>query len=287
MNDRLLSELNQFLNDGNCNPDWQSLEAGSSNRLYSASSGGRRYIARINANEDLAFGVSREREARILELTRDMSWMPTVVRNDWQAGWCLMQWHGVPPKPPLANPLRQQLLDAVDRWQKLPMPDEAVLKTDYQGLFESYRPQLQGLPIGNLLVQLVDLVQLLIHRLPAVTPCLTHHDLHLGNTCVDQQSLIVIDWEYAGIGNPWFDAAALADKFSVNERQIGRLHAFSRLSQSEISRGLKQARWLAATLECLWYWARGLSGSKMTTAELMRTSLQLLKTRPVDPDRRF
>jgi len=172
-----------------------------------------------------------------------------------------------------------------ERWQQLPLPDEALLKTDYQALFDSYRPQLQGLPIESLLVQLIDLLQLLIKRLPKVKSCLTHHDLHPGNLCIDQQSLIVIDWEYSGVGNPWFDAAALVEKFAVNEMQIGRLTAFSHLSQQELSKGLKQARWMMAALECLWYWARGLEGSKLTTAELMRNSLQLLKTRPMDPSR--
>jgi len=285
MSESQLAELNQYLSDENFKPDWRPLAAGSSNRLFYSLCGGRGYVARLNADENLAFGVNRQREARLLQLMDGLNWMPQVVRNDWPAGWCLMHWHGEPPRMPMANLLRQQLLEAVERWQQLPLPDEALLRTDYQALFDSYRPQLQGLPIESLLVQLIDLLQMLIQRLPKVKPCLTHHDLHPGNLCIDQQSLIVIDWEYAGIGNPWFDVAALAEKFQVNEMQIGRLSAFSHLSPQEISRGLSQARWMVSALECLWYWARGLEGSKITTAELMRNSLQLLKTRPVDPSR--
>ncbi len=48
--------------------------------------------------------------------------------------------------------------------------------------------------------------------LKAGPQCLCHNDLTSGNILNGPSGIMAIDWEYAGIGSPWFDiAAALAD----------------------------------------------------------------------------
>jgi thiamine kinase-like enzyme len=47
-------------------------------------------------------------------------------------------------------------------------------------------------------------------RVAPYTPTLCHNDMMPGNLIDDGDRLWVIDWEYAGIGQPWFDVAGIA-----------------------------------------------------------------------------
>ncbi|MBY4677832.1 phosphotransferase [Marinobacterium arenosum] len=266
------SSVNQYLK---ASPDWQPMACGSSNWLYRAEHQGQTLVLRLNASADVAFGVDRQREARLLEQLAGTDWAPRLVHNDWQQGWCLMAWHGPAPSLPLANRLRQQLLQAVSEWQQLPL--QAELELDYRALFEAYRPQLAGLPLEPQLMQLIDRLHGALAALPTVKPVLTHHDLHGANLCVLDQQLVVVDWEYGALGNPWFDAAALQRRFGVSAKQLTQLPAFTTLDSQAMEQGLKRALWLSESLECLWYWARGLGGSDLTMAQLLRRTGQLLQ----------
>ena len=53
--------------------------------------------------------------------------------------------------------------------------------------------------------------------LSAGPQCLCHNDLTRGNIINSPSGIVAIDWEYAGIGSPWFDiAAALADISTIS-----------------------------------------------------------------------
>ncbi len=45
---------------------------------------------------------------------------------------------------------------------------------------------------------------------PDHDPVLCHNDLLAGNLLVDRDTLQIVDWEYAGIGDRWFDLGNLA-----------------------------------------------------------------------------
>jgi thiamine kinase-like enzyme len=46
--------------------------------------------------------------------------------------------------------------------------------------------------------------------------CLCHNDLVAGNILEGSQGLKFIDWEYAGLGDPWFDLALVTEHHQLS-----------------------------------------------------------------------
>ncbi len=254
-----LNEVNRYLGRS---VQWQPLNVAidqhytPTNTLFQATVDENPLILRINADEALAFGVCRHREAEILNHIQTYPWAPTILKNDWQGGWCLMKHHGSSSssaKQQLDS--RSHLLSAVHQWQTIALDNACHF--DYPSLFQRYRAVFLATPESTKYLNLLDEMCLRINGLPTVPRCLTHHDLHPGNLCVDGEKQVVLDWEYAGVGNPWFDAAALVSRFGLSIEQLSRLPAFTHLSAQQLQLGLREATWLANALEQLWYAARG------------------------------
>ena len=254
-----LDSVSQFLNTS---IQWTPLQtSGSTNRLFQAVVDGRSLILRINAVDNLAFGVSRKTEASMLELIQAYNWAPQIIKNNWQAGWCLMLDHGATIEserlPSGLQEIASMLLEAVHEWQLVHL--DTLLNNEctfnYQHLFEMYRSAFKSTP-NNTDSQdklcLTDNVENKLNALPVIPNCLTHHDLHPGNICKKDNQLVILDWEYAGIGNPWFDAAALHSKFRVSDEEIASLPAFKKLSKAQLKQGLTKALELTRLLENLW-----------------------------------
>lgn len=270
--------VNQYLSD-NCqfpSPQWQPFASGSSNRLFSTQIEDRSLVLRLNAPDSLAFGVDRQREAAILALIGDYSWAPDVVANDPQVGWLLMDWHGDRLSAPLSESEQTQLLTSVALWQEL-SSDVPELQIDYLALFDAFRPKVKDLPMEQPLLTLIDGAQRALASLPDLALVLTHHDLHPGNLCAIDGRLVVVDWEYGAIGNPWFDLAALNLHCGINTEQLAMLPAVASLDLQDLQRGLKRAIWLLKVLETLWYWVRGLKGTDITMKQLVTQTIELLK----------
>lgn len=72
--------------------------------------------------------------------------------------------------------------------------------------------------------QMAGEADILLRRLSADESrlCLCHNDLTSANI-LDSQSLHLIDWEYAGIGDPYFDLATVIQHHGLNEEQAEAL----------------------------------------------------------------
>lgn len=270
--------INQYLSDNYplSAPQWQPFGGGSSNKLFSTRMGERSLVLRLNAPESVAFGVNRQREAAILTLVGGYSWAPDVVCNDPQAGWLLMDWHGDRLVAPLSEADQHLLLTSVAQWQEV-TSDEPELQIDYRALLEAFRPRVKDLPMEQPLLTLIDGALRVLDSLPKVESALTHHDLHPGNLCAAHHRLVVVDWEYGAIGNPWFDLAALNHHCDISAEQLAMLPAVASLQLEDVQRGLRRAVWLLRVLETLWYWVRGLKGTDITMKVLVTQTIELLK----------
>lgn len=251
----LLHAANHYLNQPVA---WQPMASkGSTNRLYHGQTSEQRLILRVNASEDWAFGVSRKYEAQILERIQGYAWAPKVIQNNWQEGWCLMSNHGTSVPEASCQAISPLLLESINQWQRI--PPENTETTDYTKLFNNYRNSIQNTLSQPTLTVNLSLLDQLIARfesLPEVPLCLTHHDLHLENLCGNKHHLTVLDWEYAGFGNPWFDAACLYSKFGIPIATIGSLPAFQHLLKPTLKQGMTNAIWSIKVLETLWLTVR-------------------------------
>lgn len=226
---------------------------GTSNWLYQGTDHQQPLILRINARDDLVFGVDRVCEKAVLESIQAFDWAVNVIVNEPEQGWCVMGHHGIGLEGSvLTHAMKQQLLAAIEECQTITSPPQI----SYPDLFERYQKVLNNLsdaaPWLEKLSHLVESFQ----TLPAVEPCLTHHDLHPGNLCWQDEQLRIIDWEYAAVGNPWLDVAMLHSSCGIDTGLLNALPAFKEMEELTFIDGLQQAVQINRLLEQLWYRVR-------------------------------
>ncbi|MBK8454606.1 MAG: phosphotransferase [Thiofilum sp.] len=236
----------------------QPLIGGSSNALYRVECQQHAYVLRVNAPSDIAFSVNRQCEAKVLDLIQPYPWAVQVIRNDVAQGLCLMQTY-TPVTQSLSAVGLGQVYEAIHALQSIAIAshDLPLLTIDYTALTAQYQQQLDQFPHLRAAQWLQEWQQGLT-ALPPLPPVLVHQDLHAGNLCwntVEPRQLILIDWEYAGLGNAWFDAVPLHN-WGFSEAQLRSLTAFQHLTTRQWREGLQQAKHLIQVLTDLWYWAR-------------------------------
>ncbi|WP_022952604.1 phosphotransferase family protein [Leucothrix mucor] len=267
------------------NYQWTAFAKGSSNQLFKGinqdSANAPVLIARINGANAITPGVNRRRESVLLDELKHFKWAPQIIRNAPEEGWCVMRCYEPLIAKSLTAPQQQQLLAAIAELQSIqPYNPDGLLTIDYhQLMLENYQ---------SLAVQLNDreaLEQIAVFErglfgLPKLPLCLVHHDLHMGNLALNtntkstfsesatheqipeisslksDEQVIILDWEYGGLGNAWFDAAAMHRFLKVSPEDLIKLPAFSTFNTEAFNHGLNAAIKLSETIDALWYWAR-------------------------------
>jgi thiamine kinase len=249
---QLLENINIQLSE---NVQWHPLShTGTTNQLYTGNCQEQAVVLRIDT-EQRVLGVCRQREEKVLNFIRTKSWAPLVlqqqVSDETHQGWLLMKRY-MALEDMLGDSLHAQILACVSDWQQitnLPPFDYSALWKAYQNKIDDmgYAPQAQVLlnSIRTLMVDLSDIA--------GVESCLVHHDLHFENLLSNEGQLVVIDWEYAGLGTPWLDGAALVLEFSMSHHAVAALPAFKHLDSETFERGINIAKTISQQLNQLWY----------------------------------
>jgi thiamine kinase len=248
----MLTHVNQVLST---EVKWLPLvHLGTTNHLYRGVYQGQEVVLRLNTDKVIT-GVSRSREADILNLIQGRAWAPVIsyqeehISCDDQHGWLLMKCYSAQSANVCPGHLKSQLLACVSDWQQI---DNAPL-FDYTALWDSYQSKINGLADVKGAQVLLNSIQGLMGHLAVIKHCLVHHDLHPGNLLFDADQLVVIDWEYAGRGNPWLDAAALVSDFSCSLDDVASLPAFKNMDITLVKESIHIAQHVNLQLSQLWY----------------------------------
>lgn len=228
-------------------------------------------ILRVNAPAKDTPGVSRQREATILDWIKPFDWAPQIIRNEPEQGWCLMHYYEDALKTEkeasksLPTKFHNLLLHAVDDLHTIDIDsDKDDLTTNYEILLnEAYL----GIAEAKKDTQALTWIQSIkndLAALPKLPQCLVHHDLHIDNlivsastdNAVTNHSLTILDWEYASIGSPWFDASCLSRYLSIPANKIHKLTRFETLDETTFEAALKRANGMTKTLQELWHRTR-------------------------------
>lgn len=94
------------------------------------------------------------------------------------------------------------------------------------------------------------------HQYPPSSCC--HNDLVLDNILYSQDRLFLLDWEYAALGDPYFDLAALVLNFNMDQHQTRELLvAYEGQFQTTAQQHLRASQAIYLYLELLWYQLQG------------------------------
>jgi len=251
-------------------------------------------VLRINAPAKNTPGVSRKREAAILDWIKPYNWAPQIIRNEPEQGWCLMHYYedAVKARTELAEALpgkfHDLILNAVDelhavdvsldlnsklnlttspRRNKTYAHDLSVssknnLRVNYETLLNEAYLGIAKAKNDTQALEWIESIKNDIAALPELPQCVVHHDLHRGNLVIsaskkaDQYLLTILDWEYASIGSPWFDASCLSRYLSIPADKIHQLRHFNSFDKMTFESGLQQANEMTKTLQDLWHRTR-------------------------------
>ncbi|MGE0115154.1 MAG: phosphotransferase [Steroidobacteraceae bacterium] len=156
----------------------------------------------------------------------------------------------------LARLLRRlHALPAPASVQQVDLP--AVLLGYWQSLDEQAQPL--GWPLGNDAEARRHAMSIALESAQSVMRCLCHNDVHHLNLMSDGERLWLLDWEYAGIGDPLFDLAAVCcyHGYDTALREQLLLAYFERLDAADSERLLRMC-WLFDYIRDLWFAVRRL-----------------------------
>ena len=235
---------------------FRRVPGGLSNYAWCVTVSGSEFFVRLARGRGDMPGVDRVSEQRVLELTADAGLTPTVVRCDPVRRLLVTTWIDAPePGRGLRGPGE---LSVVSRTLASlhALPARSDLRTvDFATQARELERTLA--PACGAAAALLTRADEVFARLQAqrVSPVLCHHDLHPLNLLWSRTGrLWLVDWEYAGLGDPAIDLASFASQHGLHARRR------TRLAEAYVAAGgrleaprLDLARWAFDYVQWLWY----------------------------------
>lgn len=231
-----------------------TLPGGLSNNALVVASGEREFVVRLDGQSPERLGLSRAAEWRAHRNAAAQSLAPLPVYFNPELGvliteYCQQDAHSLDDAAGL-----EALAALLRKIHKLPAVKFRLRPLDrathYLGLLGQH----------NLSRDFTDACARLRD---AATSCLCHNDLLRENRLQCQQRLIAIDWEYAAMGDPWFDLAVICEGDQLCDSDCLQLcHCYLQEppNREQLQR-LEDNRLAYRVLTELWQQATGLSAA--------------------------
>lgn len=200
----------------NGTPTIAPISGGRTNENFRVDAGGRTYFARIGI--DLPHhNISRRAEIRCIGLAAAAGVSPPVLHagdgiliTEFVPGVTLVQ------GTPVADDTLVRLAHALRRLADVPVPAD-LPAFDPVDICRGY---VAALPAGTLPALRAARTEAILAATPKLgSGALIHADLIPENVIVAPERLSIVDWEYAGRGDPAVDVAAVVMNFGLNDRQ--------------------------------------------------------------------
>jgi Ser/Thr protein kinase RdoA (MazF antagonist) len=238
----LLARLEQRLGVITAGPS--ELGGGITNRNYRVTFGDRECVVRLPGKDTSLLGISRKAERAANTKAAELGLAPAVLAWDDD---CLVTAF-VPGQPGVAEPeaIARALREFHDCGLQLPVrfwvPD---LLDEYAGLVPEVPPQYA--PTRGLVSQIAEAV-------PLTNPVPCHNDLLPANVLGTDEGVMLVDWEYAGMGHHMFDLGNVAVNWQLDPVSENRLLTayFGRPPTDEQREALRLMRLMSDAREAAW-----------------------------------
>lgn len=242
----------------------QHLDSGLSNDCYLLQVGRERCVLRINSKNSRVMGLDRVNEGVVLAHAAQAGMGPGVFYCSPKQGllvtryvtgkhWSQEEAQRQPNIERLSQTLKQvHYLPAVDK----ELVPAAVCERYWNAIkaqFVIIPPRFQSLR------QTMDKV---MQRAAIDYPnkVLCHNDLLLGNIIDTGERLVLIDWEYAAMGDPFFDLAVIVHNQQFDERQLQQLlECYVGYVDKSVTTHFLYSYAIYIYVDMLWYWFQSAS----------------------------
>lgn len=219
---------------------------GPTNASYLVERAGERFVLRVDKPETRQLGLDRDNERVVCEAIAKAGLAPPYLHFDSSAGVCLRPYIAGRSlvRDDLAVPRTLERLAAVlRRLHRLP---PVGARFDPAGAARRYSAQLATPQAAALAQRSADLLAEIDQY--GATPALCHNDLVAENMLETAAGdLLLIDWEYAAIGDPYFDLAVVVRHHEL-DASLSRF-----LVDAYLQRAPSQEESARLTLQCRLY----------------------------------
>ncbi len=236
------------------------LPGGLTNRTFRVDADGQTFVARLAIAGAEALGIDRRRERACALAASRVGVAPAVVYVRPQIGLMVTRYvpgRTLPPGEPAPPDVVQRVVAAIRRYHALRPP--AGARFSPTGTIEAYLrvARAGGVPLPADLPVLTSHLAKIADALepaPRLTPC--HNDLWGANLVDDGERVWIVDWEYAGAGDPYFDLATFAIYHAPDDAADAALLQayFGEATPGGLAR-LKLMRLVAQMRDATWYLA--------------------------------
>jgi thiamine kinase-like enzyme len=190
----------------------EPLRGGITNRNFRVEAGGRSFVLRVGGNDTELLGIDRAVEYGASLVAAELGIGPEVVAYLEPEGYLVTRF--IDGEVGRVDPASAgRTIRAVHDGPPIPG------RFDSFRVVEAYRATAadHGVPIPGAYHRAHELSAEIEHRRgsPALRPC--HNDLLNANFIDDGERLRIVDWEYAGMGDPWFDLGNFAVNHDLDE----------------------------------------------------------------------
>jgi thiamine kinase-like enzyme len=234
---------------------WEILGGGITNHNVKVEVEGETYVLRVAGKGTDLLGIDREVEVEATRAAASLGIGPDVVAFVEPEGWLVTRFieGGIPAPESMGEPATLERVGAALRAFHGSAPIRGVF--DSFRVVETYRET--ALERGGAVPAAYGPAHEIARRIetglggPEPVPC--HNDLLNANFLDDGERIRIVDWEYAGMGDRFFDLA----NFSINHEldAVGRealLAAYFGEAFDEHARALELMRFMSDFREAMW-----------------------------------
>jgi aminoglycoside phosphotransferase (APT) family kinase protein len=232
--------------------------AGLVNESYRVMRDGRAYSLRMPGPRTADLGQDRSWECRVLERAGAAGLSPPLELCDAGRGIIVARWmegdawtraDALQP----ANLARAaSLLRRVHRLE-IPVAPRRMSPKSWIAHYAAALEQAGGVPpLASSLAARAGQYLDTLSSLPAAAPVLCHSDLHVDNVLDTGPDLMLLDWEYAHVSDPFWDVAGWACNNDMGDRDAWLAEYLGRLPEPHETRRLGVHAWLYDYVCLLW-----------------------------------
>lgn len=202
----------------------KELTGGITNKNYKITADGEAYVLRLGGNETKYLGIDRQVEYDCSRLAADVGVAPEPIAFLAPEGYILARFVSGQPMPAETIGTQEnitrvvaslKLYHALAKFPGFFSPFRVA--EDYRKTAEQFHVQLSA-NIGWILERSAEIEKAMYAREPlTLRPC--HNDLLNGNFIDDGHLVRILDWEYGGMGDIFFDLGNFAIQHEFNDEQ--------------------------------------------------------------------
>lgn len=236
-------------------PEVEVLGGGITNRNFKISIGREAFVLRIGGKDTGLLGIDRRAEHEASLVAAELGVGPEVVGFVEPEGYLVTRFVTGAPVPPDELRRPERLGNFAETLRRVHDGPPITARFDSFRVVESYRAT--ALAHGVAVPEAFDGAQALagkIERARGAPPLRTcHNDLLNANLIQTDERIVIVDWEYAGMGDAFFDLANFSANHELgDDENLTLLEAYAGVLRPRDEDALRLMRFMSDFREAMW-----------------------------------